>query len=256
MNPLVIVPTYNEVSSVQGITEAILALGLPGLSVLIVDDNSPDGTGAVAACMARRLGERLHVFRRRGHRGLGRAYVDGFRWALDQGADPIIQMDADFSHSPRYLPSFVARIAEYDVVIGSRYVNGGQVDGRWGMKRHLLSVGANSYVRAILGIRTHDATAGFKCWRRTALEAINVERILSDGYIFQVEMTYVAERLGLAILELPIYFEDRRIGASKLSLRVKLEAMWRVFQVRRRHAQLIPVAWAHPNIDEIGAGRT
>lgn len=240
MNVLVVIPTYNEVNNIERIVAAVLEQPIPNLSVLIVDDESPDGTGAVADRLVAEMPSKVYVLHRTGRRGLGRAYVDGFRWALAQGADVIIQMDADFSHPPRYLPEMVASLAEHDVVVGSRWVNGGNVDNRWGMDRYLLSSGANLYARTILGIRTHDATAGFKCWRRSALEAINVDRILSDGYIFQVEMTYVAERLGLAVMEMPIFFEVRHTGKSKMTLGVKVEAMWRVFQVGQRHRGIRP----------------
>ena len=235
MNPLVVLPTYNEVNNLEAMASALFALDLPELSILVVDDESPDGTGQLADELALKYPNRLFCLHRTGRRGLGRAYVDGFRWALLKGAETIVQMDADFSHSPNYLPKFMEQIARHDVVIGSRYVNGGNVDNRWGVNRYLLSSGANLYARAILGIRAKDATAGFKCWRRAALEAIGVERIVSDGYIFQVEMTYVAERLGMSVCELPIFFEVRHTGRSKMSLSVKLEAMWRVFQVAQRH---------------------
>jgi dolichol-phosphate mannosyltransferase len=244
MNPLIVIPTYNEVQNVEGITTALLALGIPGLSVLIVDDQSPDGTGELAERLAQHVPGRIRVLHRNGQRGLGRAYVDGFQWALEQGADPIIQMDADFSHSPNYIPAILEETNSHDVVVGSRYVKGGQVDRHWSLNRYALSWGANVYARTFLGIKTQDSTAGFKCWRRTALEAINLSSILSDGYVFQVEMTYVAERLGLSIVEMPIYFEDRRIGKSKMSIPVKLEAAWRVFHVgwRHRHVRPLPLA--------------
>jgi dolichol-phosphate mannosyltransferase len=248
MNPVVVLPTYNEVSNVEPICLAILDVGIENLRILIVDDESPDGTGEVADRLAAEMPDRIRCLHRTGRRGLGRAYVDGFRWALANGADPIVQMDADFSHSPGYLTQFLKEIDRCDVVVGSRYCSGGAVDNRWGINRYLLSSGANLYARTILGIRTHDATAGFKCWRRSALEAIDVARILSDGYIFQVEMTYVAERLGLAVNEIPIYFEDRRIGASKMTLGVKLEAMWRVFQVGQRHRGIRPAVLGRPAV--------
>jgi dolichol-phosphate mannosyltransferase len=251
MNPVVVLPTYNEVSNIEPICHAILDVGIENMTVLIVDDESPDGTGELADRLVAENSGRIHCLHRTGRRGLGRAYVDGFRWALARGADPIIQMDADFSHSPGYLPQFIKEIDRCDVVVGSRYCRGGAVDNRWGINRYLLSSGANVYARAILGIRTHDATAGFKCWRRSALEAIDVDRILSDGYIFQVEMTYVAERLGLVVTEIPIYFEDRRIGASKMTLGVKLEAMWRVFQVGQRHRGIRPAVLARPATSKV-----
>ena len=238
MHPLVVIPTYNEVHTLPVIAEALFALRLPDLAVLVVDDNSPDGTGAQADELARKWDRRVQVLHRTGRRGLGRAYVDGFHWALRHGADPIVQMDADFSHLPRYVPGMLEQSADYDIVIGSRYVRGGKLDARWGLGRQALSAGGNLYARALLGLRTRDATAGFKCWRGAALEAVNVERIVSDGHVFQIEMAYVAERLGLSMLEMPIFFEDRRVGASKMSLPIKLEAMWRVLQVRRRHAHI------------------
>ncbi|MCX7682150.1 MAG: polyprenol monophosphomannose synthase [Anaerolineae bacterium] len=241
MYPLVVIPTYNEADNITPISEALFALGIPELQVLIVDDESPDGTGRIADALAPRYKGRFHVLHRTGPRGLGRAYVEGFRWALDHDADPIIQMDCDFSHSPAYIPQFLEHIKEYDVVVGSRYVAGGRTDERWGWGRWLLSWWANSvYTRLILGCRVKDVTAGFKCWRRSALEGIDLSRIRSQGYVFQVEMAYVAERLGYRILEIPIYFEDRRIGCSKMTMSVKIEAALRVWEVRRRHRHLRP----------------
>jgi dolichol-phosphate mannosyltransferase len=216
-------------------------LDVPALETLIVDDESPDGTGRIAEELAGRYPGRLNALHRTGPRGLGRAYIDGFRWALDHGADYVVQMDCDFSHSPAYIPRFLEVIRDYDVVVGSRYVEGGKTDERWGWGRWLLSWWANSiYTRLILGVRTKDTTAGFKCWRRETLEGIDLSRIRSQGYVFQVEMAYVTERLGYRILEIPIYFEDRRIGQSKMSVPVKVEAALRVFEVRWRHRRLRP----------------
>ncbi len=241
MNPIVVVPTYNEAENVAPMTEALLSLSIPNLGVLIVDDKSPDGTGALADDLAAQHPERVHVIHRSGPRGLGRAYVTGFRWALDRSADHIIQMDCDFSHSPDYIPQFMEHIQEYDVVVGSRYVQGGRTDERWGWGRWLLSWWANSiYTRLILGCRVKDVTAGFKCWRRETLLGIDLSRIHSQGYIFQVEMAYVTERLGYRVLEIPIYFEDRRIGQSKMSMPVKIEAALRAWEVRWRHRHLRP----------------
>jgi dolichol-phosphate mannosyltransferase len=182
---------------------------------------------------------------RQGKLGLGTAYIQGFTWALSHGADFIVQMDADFSHSPGYIPKFLELIADCDVVVGSRYVRGGQLDERWSLWRWFLSWWANSvWTRLILGIRAKDATAGFKCWRRRALEQIGLERIRSNGYVFQVEMTYVSEKIGLRALETPIYFEDRRIGQSKMTVPVKFEAAVRVFEIRWRHRHVQPVTRA------------
>lgn len=241
MNVTVVVPTFNEANNLPALTSDLLAQPVPDLHLLIVDDESPDGTGQLAGQLAACTPGRMDVMRRPGLRGLGRAYVDGFRWALGHGADAVVQMDADLSHSPADVPRLVAKLGECDVVVGSRYVAGGRVDDQWGVGRYALSRWANLYARSILGLRTCDATAGFKCWKRSALEAIDLDRIRSNGYVFQVEMTYVSERLGLRICELPIYFEDRRIGQSKMSIPVKIEAAWRVFQVWSRHHSIRPL---------------
>jgi len=221
--------------------QALFDLGLPDLDVLIVDDESPDGTGRIADELAAQHPGRLHVCHRAGPRGLGRAYLDGFRWALEHGADSIVQMDCDFSHSPRYIPQFLDHIQDYDVVVGSRYVVGGKTDERWSWGRWLLSWWANRvYTYLILGCRVKDATAGFKCWRRQTLMGLGLGRVRSQGYVFQVEMAYVTERLGYRVLELPIYFEDRRVGHSKMTMPVKIEAALRVLEVRWRHRHLRP----------------
>jgi len=241
MELTVVIPTYNEAENIGPMTEALFDLGIPTLGLLIVDDESPDGTGRIADGLAAQHPRRMHVLHRTGPRGLGRAYVDGFRWALAHGADLVVQMDCDFSHSPHYIPQFLEHIRDYDVVVGSRYIPGGQTDERWGRGRWLLSWWANSvYARLILGVRVRDVTAGFKCWRRKALLGIDLSRIRSQGYVFQVEMAYVAERLGYRVLELPIYFEDRRVGRSKMTMPVKLEAALRVWELKRRHRHLQP----------------
>ena len=234
MKPLVVVPTYNEADNIAGFMAALFALPAPDLNVLVVDDESPDGTGKIVDGLAARQ-DRLHVMHRTGLRGLGRAYLDGFRWALNQDFDRIIQMDADFSHSPAYIPAMLDKSNEYDVVVGSRYIAGGALDTGWEAGRVFLSAWANFYARSILRMKVHDATAGYKCWTRGALEKIQLDRVRSNGYVFQVEMAYLCQKLGLCVLELPIYFEDRRIGQSKMSIPVKLEAAWRVWQVGWRH---------------------
>lgn len=243
MNAVVVIPTYNEADNLPTITAELLALGIDGLEILIVDDASPDGTGQVGDDLAERYPRTFHIIHRPGKMGLGTAYVQGFKWALEHGADFILQMDADFSHSPAYIPRFLEAIKDYDVVVGSRYVKGGQLDERWSLWRWFLSWWANSvWTRFILGVHTKDATAGFKCWRRRALEKIGLDRIRSNGYVFQVEMSYVAEKIGLQILEIPIYFEDRRIGKSKMTVPVKLEAAIRVFEIRWRHRHAEPAS--------------
>ena len=244
MTTLVVIPTYNEAENLPAITAELFTLELEEeLHILIVDDNSPDGTGQVADDLIERCyPDRLHVIHRSGKLGLGTAYVEGFTWALEQGYDYVIQMDADFSHSPSYLSDMLGKIPEYDVVVGSRYVSGGDLDERWSWWRWFLSWWANSvWTRGILGVNTRDATAGFKCWRRNALERIGLERITSNGYVFQVEMAFVSEKLQFRILEIPIYFEDRRIGQSKMTVPVKIEAALRVFEIRWRHRNVRPM---------------
>lgn len=239
----VVIPTYNEADNLKAITEAVFALEIPDLNILIVDDASPDGTGDIADALAQQYSGRFQVIHRAGKGGLGTAYVAGFRQALRQGAEFIIQMDADFSHSPHYLPEFLRLGQEYDVVVGSRYIRGGQLDVRWEWGRWFLSWWANAiWTRLILGLKTKDSTAGFKCWQSSALEQIDLDTIRSNGYVFQVEMCYASERLGLRIKEIPIYFEDRRIGQSKMSIPIKLEAAWRVVEIRTRYS-LVRKVW-------------
>jgi len=247
MKTIIVIPTYNEAENLPTITAELFTLGLEELQILIVDDDSPDGTGQVVEKLTQQCYPgRLHVIHRKGKLGLGTAYVAGFKWALQNGADYIIQMDADFSHSPGYIPHMLEKISNYDVVVGSRYVNGGELDERWSWWRWFLSWWANSvWTRGILGVKTKDATAGFKCWRRSALQRIGLERITSNGYVFQVEMAYVSEKLNFRILEIPIYFEDRRIGQSKMSVPVKIEAALRVFEIRWRHHNVQPISLPH-----------
>jgi dolichol-phosphate mannosyltransferase len=241
-NIIVVIPTFNEADNLPAITAELFDLGIKDLAILIVDDASPDGTGELADQLMEQYPGKFFVIHRKGKLGLGTAYIEGYKWALRQGAEMIVQMDADFSHSPTYIPEMLSCIADADVVVGSRYIKGGRLDERWGIGRRFLSWWANSvWVRTILGVKTRDATAGFKCWRKSALEAINLDGIRSNGYVFQVEMGYVAERLGLRIKEIPIYFEDRRIGSSKMSTRVQLEAAIRVFEIRWRYRMAAPL---------------
>jgi dolichol-phosphate mannosyltransferase len=237
----VVIPTYNEADNVEAMAEALFGLGLSYLDLLIVDDESPDGTGRIADRLVHQHAGRVNVLHRTGPRGLGRAYVDGFRWALTHGADLVVQMDCDFSHSPRYIIQFLEQIRDCDVVVGSRYVEGGRTDDRWGWGRWMLSWWANSvYARLILNCQVRDVTAGFKCWQRATIEGIDLSSIRSQGYVFQVEMAYVTEKLGYRVLEIPIYFEDRRIGQSKMTIPIKIEAALRVWELRRRHRHLSP----------------
>lgn len=233
---LVVLPTYNEAENLPRMVAALFALGIAGLELLIVDDNSPDGTGQIAEELAQAHPGRLHVLHRPGKQGLGTAYVAGFQHALAKGADYVIEMDADFSHPPTVIPQMLAVMDKYDVAVGSRYIPGGRLDERWSPWRRLLSWWANSvYARLILGLRVHDATAGFKCFRRQVLEDIHWNGIYSNGYAFQVEVAYICQRKGYRVLEIPIYFQERANGQSKMSWRVSLEAAWRVWQMKWRY---------------------
>jgi len=233
---MVVIPTFNEADNLPALVAELHALAIPGLAVLIVDDNSPDGTGRVADTLAERFPEVVYAHHRSEKEGLGRAYLDGFTLALDMGADYIIQMDADFSHPPNAIPLMLDAIHDCDVVVGSRYVSGGELDERWSWWRRFLSWWANEvWSRQILRLKTHDITAGFKCWRRETLLGIGLDRVTSNGYAFQVEMTYLTERLGYRIREIPIYFEDRRIGKSKMSIPVKFQGALDVIRIWWRH---------------------
>lgn len=238
---MVVIPTYNERENLPRITQALFALGLPGLEILVVDDNSPDGTGQLAESMSADYDEKIHVLHRQEKNGLGPAYLAGFQKALDLGADLIVQMDADGSHQPKYIHDMLALIKTNDVAIGSRFMKGGGVDTSWSLYRKMLSLWANRiYTPSILGLPVYDATGGFKMWRRETLQGMGLDRIKSNGYVFQVEMSYVAHRLGYKLGEFPIYFPDREIGESKMSSKVALEAALRVWQILARHRQLTP----------------
>lgn len=244
---VVVIPTYNEAENLPGLIAELHALAVPGLSVLVVDDNSPDGTGRVADSLAERLPGVVQVMHRAGKEGLGRAYVEGFGQAIADSADYVVQMDADFSHPSEAIPTMISMMPDYDVVVGSRYVNGGQLDERWSWWRRFLSWWANEvWSRRILGLTTHDITAGFKCWRRSTLTGIGLDRVGSNGYAFQVEMAYLTERLGYRVAEIPIYFEDRRIGKSKMSIPVKVQGAIDVFRIRYRHRKTGPLPTSHP----------
>ncbi|NWF69956.1 MAG: polyprenol monophosphomannose synthase [Chloroflexi bacterium] len=241
-NLTVVLPTYNEIENLTQISEALLALPVPGLNILVVDDNSPDGTGQKAEELAQQSGGRIAVLHRQEKNGLGPAYIAGFKRAISMGADYMLQMDADFSHQPKYIPELIARLESgYDVVVGSRFAKGGSVDERWGWYRKLLSRFANRvYVPTILGLPINDATGGFRLWRRETLVGIDLDRVRSNGYVFQVEIAYVAHKLGFRMSEVPIYFPDRRHGKSKMSMRIQMEAALRVWQVMARHQSLRP----------------
>ncbi len=228
MRPLVIVPTYNERDNIPIVVSRLMAI--PDVRVLVVDDGSPDGTGAIADELAARAGGRVSVLHRTGPRGLGVAYIDGMRHALAGDATHICQMDADLSHDPADVARLLAATADADVVIGSRYVRGGRIEN-WPTRRRLLSAFANRYIRVITGLRIRDCTSGFRCWRRDALARVPLDRIASNGYAFLVELIWVGVRSGSRVGEVPITFVERRQGASKLSGRVVLESVivpWRL----------------------------
>ena len=241
MKTTVVFPTYNEAQNIEAMVAMLLELPLDDLDILIVDDDSPDGTGQIADRLTVEHPERVQVLHREKKRGLGSAYLEGFSRALEAGAKVIIQMDADFSHAPRYIPGILATLRNCDVVVGSRYVPGGRLDEHWGWGRRLLSLFANSiYTRLILGLQVRDITAGFRAWKRETLLGMGLQRVQSNGYVFQVELAYIAERLGYLVLEVPIYFEDRRIGRSKMSQQNILEAVWRTPLVAYTHRRLTP----------------
>ena len=232
----VVLPTYQEAANLPVILAALFDLPLTGLRVMVVDDNSPDGTGRIADELTQTYGaDRLSVVHRKGKEGLGRAYIDGMTRAMADGAEFVVQMDSDLSHGPEYLAGMLGTLlsSDADVVIGSRYVVGGSLGDEWPWHRKALSAFANSYVRFFLHLGIRDVTAGYKMWRASALEAIDLASIQSNGYSFQVEMNYRALRHNLKIVELPIHFTDRVEGQSKMSLKVQLESAAMPFMLRR-----------------------
>jgi dolichol-phosphate mannosyltransferase len=237
MRITIVLPTYNEAENLPKLVSALLSLPL-NLHILVVDDNSPDGTGTIADDLSKQYFDRVHILHRTGKLGLRSAYMEGFQKAFDLGANVVVQMDADFSHDPAVLPEMARRIASHDVVIGSRYIAGGSVDERWPFWRKALSAFGNFYARTILGSPLHDMTTGFRMWRRETLENMPLDRIRSNGYIFLVEMAYVAYLMGFRISEVPIYFADRRWGKSKMSLKIQLEAAMRIWDVRFHYRDL------------------
>jgi dolichol-phosphate mannosyltransferase len=228
---LVVIPTYNEAENIPRIVPRVLEQG-EGVEVLVVDDGSPDGTGRLVREMMK-TEPRIHLIERAGKLGLGTAYVAGFKYAIASGVDFVFEMDADFSHNPREIPRFLEQIADHDLVIGSRYANGVRVLN-WPIQRLLLSYCANVYTRLITGLPLTDATGGFKCFRRRVLEAIDLDRIKSNGYAFQIEMSYKVWKKGFRLTETPIVFLDRRVGSSKMSRSIIYEAVFMLWSLRLR----------------------
>jgi dolichol-phosphate mannosyltransferase len=226
---LVIIPTYNERENIEELLTRLLELPF-GLHVLVVDDASPDGTGEFVEAWKERQ-PRIHVIRRPGKLGLGSAYRDGFRYALEHGAEYIFEMDADFSHDPDSIGTFLETAKEVDVVLGSRYLHGVTVVN-WPLQRLILSYSANLYTRVVTGMPVKDATGGFKCFRRRALQAIRLDKVRSDGYSFQIEMSFKCWKKGFTLREIPILFVDRRAGSSKMNRRIIWEAAWMVWRLR------------------------
>jgi dolichol-phosphate mannosyltransferase len=238
----VVIPTYNEVENLPELARRLWALPLQPVHLLIVDDGSPDGTGEAAERLAAENPGRMTVLHRAGKLGLGSAYLTGFSRALESRPEAVVQMDADFSHAPEAVPGLVDALKGADAAFGSRYIPGGRLDERWSAGRVALSRFGNVYARAILRLPMRDVTGGFRAWRPATLRALPFDRIRSNGYVFQVEMAYVAQRLGFTIVERPIYFEDRRFGRSKMSFRIQAEAALRVWQVLVTHRRLRPPA--------------
>jgi dolichol-phosphate mannosyltransferase len=231
VNITIVIPTYNEAENLPKLVSAIFALPMPDLKVLFVDDNSPDGTGDLAEALSKEYPGRIDVLHRPGKMGLGSAYLTGFRHAIEKGAQAVGQMDADFSHPIAKIPVLACGLECCDYVIGSRYVPGGGLDERWPLWRKGLSAWGNFYARTLLSLPIRDVTGGFRLWRAETLCAMPLERIRSNGYIFQVELAYIAHKLGFGVQEFPIYFADRRWGTSKMSFKIQVEAALRVWKL-------------------------
>jgi dolichol-phosphate mannosyltransferase len=230
MKILIILPTYNEIENLQAVVEEILARG--PYDILVVDDNSPDGTGALADRLAKKHRDRVHVLHRAAKEGLGRAYIDGFKWGLQRDYDVFFEMDADFSHNPAHLSQFVREIEDgADLVLGSRNIKGGGTRN-WSVLRTLVSKGGSQYARLILFSPYHDLTSGFKAFRREVLEDLDLENVDSNGYSFQIELTHRTHQMGYKVRETPIIFVDRKVGKSKMTGRIVLEAMLVVWKIR------------------------
>ena len=250
---IIVLPTYNERENIVRIVPALFALNIPNSHVLIVDDNSPDGTGEIAEELAGKseYAGKLNVLHREEKLGLGPAYIQGFKHALALDADLVIQMDADLSHQPKYISKLLEKARDYDIVIGSRYAVGGSVDEGWGPMRKLLSWWANrAYTPSILRIPISDATGGFRIYHRDCLIGMDLDKVKANGYVFMVELAFVAHRLGYKLGEIPIHFPDRRHGSSKMSSNIAFEAALRVWQIKFRHRWLKPSDRRASNYDD------
>ena len=237
----IIIPTYNEKENLPLLVERLRALPLENLTILVIDDNSPDGTGSLADELAALYPECVSVIHRSGKLGLGTAYITGFKHMLASGCDLIGQMDADFSHQPEKIVEFVTALEGHDVVFGSRYIPGGSLDHNWPVWRKSLSRFGNTYARTILRIPVKDLTGGFRLWRGDAIALIPLEQIRANGYVFMVELAYLAHRLGLRIKEVPIYFAERQLGKSKMNFSIQVEAALRVWGLLARYRDLKPL---------------
>lgn len=234
------IPTYNEAENLPKLVSAFFALPIPDLNLLIVDDNSPDGTGKLADELSQQWPGRMDVIHRPGKMGLGTAYITGFKYAVERGAEALGQMDADFSHPVEKIPELAAAIEQYDLVIGSRYIHGGSLDEKWPLWRKGLSAWGNFYARTILGLPMRDCTGGFRLYRREVINSLPLDRVRSNGYIFQVEMAYLVNKLGFSVHEIPIYFADRRWGKSKMNIRIQIEAALRVWMLGPAYRDIRP----------------
>lgn len=235
---LIILPTHNEAENLPLLVAELWALQIPQLSVLVVDSGSSDGTDQIADELAQQHQSRLSALHLSARGGIRRAYLAGFKWALAREIPYILQMDCDFSHPPKYVPDLLKAAERADLAIGSRYISGGKMDERMGILLYLQSWWANAiYARSILSLQVHDSTSGFRCWQANALQQVDLDGIVSNGYSFQIEMTYVAEKMDLKIIEVPIFFEERRIGRTKMRFSAKIEAVWRVWEILWRHRQ-------------------
>ena len=233
-----ILPTYNEAENLPRLIPVLFDLSIDNLNVLIIDDNSPDGTGEIAEELALEYPGKINVVHREGKLGLGSAYILGFKMALENGADAVGQMDSDFSHPPEKLPELIKNLKNSNITVGSRYIEGGALDKKWPLWRKALSRWGNFYARTILNIPSHDVTGGFRLWSREVLENIPLDRVISNGCIFQVEMAHLSNLLGYKTTEIPIYFADRKWGESKMNFKIQFEAAFRVWQVRYNYRDL------------------